>query len=38
MDYAGKNTFLLRDIDGDATYITGKGKAALTVTEPISPT
>ena len=38
MDYASKNTFLLRDIDGDATYITGKGKAASTVTETIYPT
>lgn len=38
MDYAGKNTFLLYDDDGDATYITGKGKSALTVHETIYPT
>jgi Ca2+-binding RTX toxin-like protein len=38
MDYSTKNTFLLRDLDGDATSITGKGKAALPVTELIYPT
>lgn len=38
MDYASKNTFLLLDEDGDATYITGKGKSALTVHETIFPT
>jgi Ca2+-binding RTX toxin-like protein len=38
MDYSTKNTFVLRDLDGDATFITGKGKTALTVTETIYPT
>jgi Ca2+-binding RTX toxin-like protein len=37
MDYSTKNTFVLRDLDGDATYITGKGKTASTVTETIYP-
>jgi Ca2+-binding RTX toxin-like protein len=38
IDYATKNTFTLRDEDGDATYITGKGKSAQTLTETILPT
>ncbi len=38
INYATKNTFLLRDLDGDATYITGKGKSAQVVTETIYPT
>jgi Ca2+-binding RTX toxin-like protein len=38
MDNSTKNTYVLRDLDGDATYITGKGKSALTTTETIYPT
>ena len=37
-NYAGKNTFLLRDDDGDATFVTGKGKSAETHSELIYPT
>ncbi|MDP3759234.1 MAG: calcium-binding protein [Ramlibacter sp.] len=37
MDYATKNTFVLRDSDGDATFVTGKGKSASTITETIYP-
>lgn len=38
MDYASKNTFLLRDVDGDATWLTGKGKSAVLNQETIYPT
>lgn len=38
MDYSTKNTFLLRDLDGDATFLTGKGKTASIVSETIYPT
>lgn len=37
MDYTTKNSFLLGDLDGLATYISGKGKTAAVVTETIYP-
>lgn len=38
MDYLTKNTFLLRDLDGDATWTIGKGKSGLVGLETIYPT